>query len=160
VSSSGAYAARFSVDSLEPDPDSYRPLSAYAHAKRAQMALTHAWAARFGDAVAVHAMTPGWCDTPLVREGLPRFGSFFDPVLRSADQGADTLAWLATRPSAEIGTDGLWRDRARRWEHRLPHTLGGDDTEALWRWCERRSGHTAQVTAGGRGATFVNPPEG
>lgn len=140
VSSSGAYAARLSVDDLEGDADSYRPLSAYARTKRAQIALTHAWAERFGDAVAVHAMTPGWCDTPLVRQGLPRFGAFFGPVLRSPDQGADTLAWLATQPTSAIGTDGLWRDRSRRWEHRLPHTLGGDDTEALWRWCEQRSG--------------------
>lgn len=160
VSSSGAYAARFTVDALEPDPDSYRPLSAYARAKRAQIALTHAWAERFGPTVAVHAMTPGWCDTPLVRQGLPRFGAFFDPVLRNPEQGADTAAWLACRPTHELGTDGLWRDRTRRWEHRLPHTFGGDDTEALWQWCERRSGHTARIGAAIGDATFVDPAAG
>jgi dehydrogenase/reductase SDR family member 12 len=145
VSSSGAYAARLSIEALEPDPDSYRPLVAYARSKRAQMALTHAWARRFGDAVGVHALTPGWCDTPLVRRGLPRFRAFFGPVLRDPEQGADTLAWLASRPGAEIGTDALWRDRSRRWEHRLPHTLAGDDVEEFWRWCERRSGHVAHI---------------
>lgn len=138
VSSSGAYAAGLRVDRLEPDPDGYRPLRAYAHAKRAQIALTTAWHHHLPDTVACHAVTPGWCDTDLVRQGLPRFREFFRPILRDAGQGADTAIWLAAH---DVEPDRLWRDRHPRWKHRLPWTVGGDDAADLWAWCAERSGY-------------------
>lgn len=139
ISSSGAYATALDVQRLESDPDRYRPLSAYARAKRAQIVLTHAWQERFGDAVTCSAVTPGWCDTDLVRQGLPRFRAFFRPILRTADQGADTAVWLASNTDHE--PDRLWRDRRMRLEHRLPWTPFGDSAEMLWQWCRERSGH-------------------
>lgn len=139
VASSGAYLHRFSIDGLDPDdPERYRPLAAYALTKRAQITLTHAWARR-RPAVAFDAMAPGWSDTALLRQGLPRFRSLLRPVLRSPAQGADTLAWLLARPDARRATDRFWHDRRPRLEHRFPWTLGGDGPDELWAWCEQRS---------------------
>ena len=45
-------------------------------------------------------MHPGWADTPGVQESLPGFRRVMHPLLRSAEQGADTMAWLAGAPEA------------------------------------------------------------
>lgn len=138
VSSSGAYARSLDLDAFDPDPADYRPLAAYAHAKRAQIVLTHAWAHHY-PSVAFDAMTPGWCDTDLVKQGLPRFRATFRPILRTPAQGGDTLAWLMARPRARRQTDRLWRDRRPRLEHRLPWTIKGDSPDQLWDWVEAQS---------------------
>lgn len=139
VASSGAYLHRLSIDALDPADDShYRPLAAYALTKRAQIVLTHAWAQR-RHTIAFDAMAPGWSDTELLRQGLPRFRRLLRPALRSAAQGADTLAWLLARPDPHRSTDRFWHDRRPRLEHRFPWTLGGDGPDELWAWCEQRS---------------------
>ncbi len=137
VSSSGAYLRALRTADLD-STDGYRPLDAYARAKRGQIALTHAWARR-QPGIAFDAMTPGWCDTALLRQGLPRFRAVLRPVLRSPVQGADTLAWLLARPRPLTTTDRLWRDRRPRLERRFPWTLGGDGPDEVWAWCETRS---------------------
>ncbi len=139
VASSGAYLHRLSIDALDPhDPERYRPLAAYALTKRAQITLTHAWARR-RPTIAFDAMAPGWSDTELLRQGLPRFRALLRPALRSPAQGADTLAWLLARPDAHRATDRFWHDRRPRLEHRFPWTLGGDGPDELWAWCEQRT---------------------
>ncbi len=139
VASSGAYMHRLSIDALDPVDDSrYRPLAAYALTKRAQIVLTHAWALR-RRAIAFDAMAPGWSDTELLRQGLPRFRQLLRPALRSAFQGADTLAWLLARPEPRRTTDRFWHDRRPRLEHRFPWTLGGDGPDELWAWCEQHT---------------------
>lgn len=138
VASSGAYLHRLSIDALDPDPGRYRPLAAYALTKRAQITLTQAWARR-RPTIAFDAMAPGWSDTALLRQGLPRFRALLRPALRSPAQGADTLAWLLARPDARRTTGRFWHDRRPRLEHRFPWTLGGDGPDELWAWCEQRS---------------------
>ena len=60
------------------------------------MILTELWAERLrGTGVSVHSMHPGWADTPGVQTSLPRFRKLMRPLLRNADQGADTIVWLA-----------------------------------------------------------------
>ncbi|MEZ5412253.1 MAG: SDR family NAD(P)-dependent oxidoreductase [Acidimicrobiales bacterium] len=139
VASSGSYLHRLDIGALDPDdPGRYRPLAAYAHTKRAQIVLTHAWARR-RRTIAFDAMAPGWSDTELLRRGLPRFRALLRPVLRSATEGADTLAWLLARPHARRTTDRFWHDRRPRLEHRFPWTLGGDGPDELWAWCEQHT---------------------
>ena len=59
------YAQPFDLDALEGGPNGYDGVVAYARAKRAQLVLADAWAARFAPvAVASYAMHPGWVDTP------------------------------------------------------------------------------------------------
>ncbi len=75
------YSQRFDLDTLEAGPDGYDGVVAYARAKRAQLVLAEAWAARFAPAgVASYAMHPGWVDTPGLAEGLPRFRALVRPA--------------------------------------------------------------------------------
>ena len=95
----------------------------YAHSKRAQVALTEAWAqGRQGDGITFFSMHPGWVDTPGLSDSLPRFHRVMRPLLRDARQGADTVVWLATCPEVDGMPGALWHDRRPRPAHRLPST--------------------------------------
>ena len=141
VSSGGMYAAPLpNVD----DPTTsvlraagYDGTRQYAAAKRMQVTLNEMWATR-ESRVCFAAMHPGWADTPGVRTSLPGFARITGPLLRDADEGADTTVWLAATRT-DIGSGGFWCDRARRPIHKLPSTRRSDTPdrrEALWRWCE------------------------
>jgi dehydrogenase/reductase SDR family protein 12 len=140
VSSGGMYTERLDVAELELRPHDYDGRVAYARAKRAQVALTHEWARRVpSDEVVFHAMHPGWADTPGIASGLPGFHRVMRPLLRTPEQGADTVVWLASADEALRSTAGFWLDRRPRSEHRVPWTRGGDGA-ALWALCEQRTG--------------------
>lgn len=136
VSSGGMYAAPLAVRGLEMRGE-FKGSTQYALAKRAQVTLNEMWAGRPDSAgVRFHAMHPGWADTPGVRASLPLFRRAVGPLLRSPEQGADTVVWLAaddTLPLAENG--GFWHDRERRPIHRLARTRRSDTPERraqLW----------------------------
>jgi NAD(P)-dependent dehydrogenase (short-subunit alcohol dehydrogenase family) len=122
VSSGGMYARRLPVADPELREGTYAGATAYARSKRIQVALTplmqERWAA---DGIAVHAMHPGWVDTPGIVTSLPGFHKVMRPLLRDVDSGADTVVWLAaTEPPPGGGL--FWHDRAPRPEHVLPGT--------------------------------------
>ena len=116
----------------------YRGATAYARAKRAQVALSGEWARRTDPAaVAFHAMHPGWADTPGLAASLPRFRRLARPVLRTPDQGADTIVWLATAAPGPLGTGRFWHDRRPRPEHLLPWTRADPSAaRRLWECIE------------------------
>ncbi|HLH67276.1 MAG TPA: SDR family NAD(P)-dependent oxidoreductase [Solirubrobacteraceae bacterium] len=142
VSSGGMYTKRLRVDDLQSRREPFSGAAAYAHAKRAQVVLTELWAERLRDAqVAVHAMHPGWADTPGVRDSLPRFHRLLGPLLRTPRQGADTIVWLAAaeRPGRSSGL--FWHDRRPRPTHLVPWTRESEsEREALWQLCVSLSG--------------------
>jgi NAD(P)-dependent dehydrogenase (short-subunit alcohol dehydrogenase family) len=142
VSSGGMYLQRLSLDDLRWDRRPYDGVVAYAQTKRMQVVLAGLWAARLaGAGVEVHAMHPGWADTPAVRTSLPRFHAAMKPLLRDAEQGADTVVWLAVVPRIPGPSGSLWFDRERRWAHLLPWTLEtADDRSALLRLCDEVAG--------------------
>ena len=139
VSSGGMYTQPLSVDTLEMSAQDYRGPAAYARAKRAQVVLSEEWAKRLRDAgVAVHAMHPGWADTPGLEVGLPVFRSVLGPLLRTPAEGADTIVWLAAADEPGRTTGKFWLDRAPRSTHKLIRS--GDTPEErlrLWELCER-----------------------
>lgn len=144
MSSGGMYTSRLRVDDLEMTADDYNGLEQYARAKRAQVTLNELWAERHTDrGVRFHALHPGWADTPGVDDALPLFSRALGPLLRTPDQGADTLVWLASSAEA-LETNGcFWHDRRIRPLHRLPTTSRSDTPEArqqLWDWVEARAG--------------------
>jgi NAD(P)-dependent dehydrogenase (short-subunit alcohol dehydrogenase family) len=117
MASGGMYAERLSVDDLEMGPDDFEGARAYARAKRAQVELTAEWARRGPASVAFHALHPGWADTPGVVASLPRFHALTRPILRSPEEGADTLAWLAAapaRPATAADPQGAVDPRSQR----------------------------------------------
>ena len=143
VSSGGMYSAELpNIDgkrTLEMRTDIYNGSKQYAIAKRAQVALNEIWATK---ARSVHfdSMHPGWADTPGVQESIPAFQRITKPILRSPEQGADTIAWLAAVQPIPGPSGSFWSDREVRSIHKLPMTRRSDTAEArtnLWNWCNQ-----------------------
>lgn len=145
VSSGGMYAATVpdiaGGQSPEMSPESYDGTRQYAIAKRMQVTLNEMWATR-EHGVSFAAMHPGWADTPGVQTSLPLFRAVTKPLLRSAEQGADTISWLAADASMMHETGKFWCDRAIRAIHKTGRSKKSDTTaarEALWEWCEENT---------------------
>ena len=138
MSSGGMYAAGLTVSQLEMTDDDYNGTEQYARAKRAQVTLNEMLAERYGDrGISFHAMHPGWADTPGVEDALPTFRKVVGPFLRTAEQGADTLVWLAADEAPLEHNGAFWLDRRRRSIHKLPTTRRTDTPERrqkLWDW--------------------------
>ncbi|WP_320671152.1 SDR family NAD(P)-dependent oxidoreductase [Patulibacter defluvii] len=152
VSSGGMYAQRLDVADPTSASGRYRPAAVYARTKRAEVVLAEQWAARWrGTGVAAHAMHPGWADTGGVRDALPGFHRLMGPLLRTAEQAADTIVWLAGAPADELASGGFWHDRRRRPTHRLRRTReSAAERAALWDLCRRASGWTDDQAVAGR----------
>jgi len=145
MSSGGMYTQPLTVEELEMSPETYRGSVAYARAKRAQVTLNEQWAERLaGTGLVFQALHPGWADTPGVRESLPGFRRMVGPLLRTPDEGADTLVWLAADDGEPLaGTGRFWLDRRPRPIHLLPATRRSDTPERrreLWDYCVDRAG--------------------
>ncbi len=141
VSSGGMYTARIDVDNLQSERD-YDGRTAYARAKRGQVILTEMWAERLrGRGIVVHSMHPGWAATPGVDAGIPLFGKVMGPLLRTPDQGADTIVWLAAADEPGDTTGIFWHDRRPRPTHRIARTRETpEERRALWRALAELSG--------------------
>jgi NAD(P)-dependent dehydrogenase (short-subunit alcohol dehydrogenase family) len=142
VTSGGMYTRRLDVDELQSEHGEFSGTTAYARTKRAEVVLAELWAERLaGTGVVVHSMHPGWADTPGLEASLPGFHKLLKPILRSAEQGADTIVWLAAAPEPGRTSGGLWHDRRERATHRVPWTRESSaDRAALWAACEAATG--------------------
>ena len=142
VSSGGMYTQKIDVDDLQTARQEFDGPAVYARAKRAQVILTELWAQRLqGTGVVVHAMHPGWADTPGVRSSLPGFYKATKPLLRTPGEGADTIVWLGCAPDPGRISGGFWHDRRQRPTHRVPWTKEApEDRARLWAQCARLSG--------------------
>jgi NAD(P)-dependent dehydrogenase (short-subunit alcohol dehydrogenase family) len=144
MSSGGMYTAPVTVDRLQLDETAYRGTEQYALAKRAQVTLNEMWAERIEPSeVVFHSVHPGWADTPGVAESLPTFGRIIGPLLRTPEEGADTMTWLVADDAATKTSGRFWLDRRARPIHRLARTRRSDTPERrrqLWEWCTRAAG--------------------
>lgn len=147
VSSGGMYATGLTVRHLQMADADYKGSEQYARAKRAQVTLNEMWADRVpASQVVFHAMHPGWADTPGVEASLPTFRKVTGPLLRSVEEGADTIVWLAADDAATAASGRFWHDRRERSIHKLPTTRRSDTPERrsdLWAWCVEQSGAVA-----------------
>jgi len=141
VSSGGMYTQRLHVDDLQMAGEAFDGAVAYARTKRIEVILTEMWAQRLKDTgVVVHAMHPGWVDTPGLASSLPRFYRLTRPFLRTPRQGADTIVWLGAAPEPDCSTGRFWHDRRARPTDRVPWTKESHEERArLWAECERLS---------------------
>jgi len=123
VVSGGMYSQRLDLECLEAPPESYSGSVAYARAKRGLMIVTELWAQDWqGDNIVVNAMHPGWARTPGVESALPTFNRLTGPLLRTPEQGADTIVWLATATEAAMVSGKLFLDRVPRTTHLMAST--------------------------------------
>jgi len=135
VTSGGMYAQALPVDDPDYERSDYSPTTAYARSKRTQVALLPVLTVRWAAAgVAVYAMHPGWAATPGVTESLPRFDKVMGPILRDADEGADTSTWLVGAEPRPRG-GGLWMDRRQRSTTFFGrHAPTSDERRRMWEW--------------------------
>lgn len=143
VSSGGMYSQSIPEGDLQSERTGYSPNTLYARTKRELVVITEQWAERLeGTGVVVHSMHPGWVDTKGIQGALPLFLKLTRPIIRTPEQGADTMVWLGAAPEPLESTGGFWSDRRRRPTH---YRLGaGEDSRAaraeLWDTCERLAG--------------------
>jgi NAD(P)-dependent dehydrogenase (short-subunit alcohol dehydrogenase family) len=111
----------------------------YGASKLANMLFTHALAKRLaGEGIAVNAMHPGLIGSHFGDRGgglMARFWTLFRPLMKTPEQGADTIVWLATAPEAAACNGGYFIKRRPA----RPNPAGVDDAEAerLWALSER-----------------------
>ncbi|HET9094044.1 MAG TPA: SDR family NAD(P)-dependent oxidoreductase [Solirubrobacteraceae bacterium] len=142
VSSGGMYARRIRVEDLQSEGGGFDGAAVYARTKRAEVILTEMWAERLaGRGVVVHSMHPGWVETAGIQASLPRFHRVMHPLLRTPEEGADTIVWLAAADEPGQSTGRFWHDRRERPTHLLPWTHETpEERERLWAQCLSLSG--------------------
>lgn len=123
VSSGGMYGSPLQLEAMnESDPTAFDGMAAYAMHKRAMVTLTQAWNAEWQGTPKACVMHPGWVDTDGVRTALPVFRRVLKTLLRDAEQGADTVLWLADQRPEELAEAGIWLDREPQPEHEFAFT--------------------------------------
>ncbi len=142
MTSGGMYTEAFDLDQLEMGAD-YRGSVAYARAKRAQVVWTLALQAREpAGGIDLSLVHPGWAATPGVSSSLPAFSRALGPLLRTPEEGVDTLVWLSSLDPGVPHGGRLWLDRSPRPLFRLPRTRVSDAVlaeqgDALLEWLDR-----------------------
>jgi NAD(P)-dependent dehydrogenase (short-subunit alcohol dehydrogenase family) len=117
--------------------ENFVPIRAYCNAKLANILFTRALARRLdGSGIVVHAMHPGSVDTNFVNRADQGTQQYMrSRPLLTAEQGADTLIWLATAAQAGETSGNYYHERAA-----VPPSAAASDTEAgerLWRESEK-----------------------
>jgi dehydrogenase/reductase SDR family protein 12 len=153
VASGGLYLQRLDLSLLSVDAGRFDGTRAYANAKRAQVVLAHILADRFSIELPITfaSMHPGWADTTAVRTSLPKFHSVMRHVLRSSEEGADTVVWLAASDRARGTLGAFWFDRRVATQYPLPWTRESPVVrQKLFALCEKLSGVTFENIHRGR----------
>jgi NAD(P)-dependent dehydrogenase (short-subunit alcohol dehydrogenase family) len=130
------YTQRLPLDDPEYRQGNFNGARAYARTKRIQVSLVPVLARRWAsDGIAVHAMHPGWADTPGVAKSLPAFHRITKSILRDSAEGADTVVWLAAVNPPPVSGQ-FWHDRRPRPANLLPWTAYDESAaEAMFTWC-------------------------
>lgn len=133
VSSGGMYLQKIDLSDLNFQKATYNKYIGYANSKRAQIMLCELFSIYYPSYL-FSAMHPGWVDTPGVQHSMPLFAKFIGDRLRTPQEGADTVLWLATADKYPTGK--FWFDRQM-----ASTTLCGfrkpkeEDYDKLWNLC-------------------------
>jgi NAD(P)-dependent dehydrogenase (short-subunit alcohol dehydrogenase family) len=139
VSSGGMYGQSLPAGDFQSEDTRYSSKKLYARTKREEVVITELWAEKLAPrGIVVHAMHPGWVDTKGVRDWLPVFRALTGSIIRSPEEGADTVVWLGGSPEALRTTGRFWHDRRARPTH---YRLGASDDDPrdrdrLWELCQ------------------------
>ncbi|KAI0524062.1 hypothetical protein KFK09_003426 [Dendrobium nobile] len=117
VSSGGMYMAPLSTDLQYSEPK-FDGMTQYTRNKRIQVALTEKWSQIYdGKGIGFYSMHPGWAQTPGVAKSLPTFSDKLSGMLRTSEEGADTVVWLALQPKEKLVSGAFYFDRAEAPKH-------------------------------------------
>jgi NAD(P)-dependent dehydrogenase (short-subunit alcohol dehydrogenase family) len=113
----------------------YRGFEAYALSKRFNLYFTYELARRLaGTGVTVNAVHPGSVATGIWANPFGRLGGLAKPVtklmMRSPEQGAGTVVYLATSPEVDGVTGKYFYDRQARYSSRA--SQDPDDAQRAW----------------------------
>ena len=134
VSSGGMYLQKLDLSDLLFKKHSYNKYTGYANAKRAQVILCELFSQKYPQYL-FSSTHPGWADTPGIRYSMPLFKKLLNKRLRSSEEGADTILWLAT--AHEYPNGKFWFDRKQ--EKTTIFNLNKsskEEDELLWKYCE------------------------
>lgn len=134
VSSGGMYLQKLDLSDLLFEKRSYNKYTGYANAKRAQVILSELFSKKYPQYL-FSSMHPGWADTPGVRYSMPLLKKLLNKRLRSAEEGADTILWLAMTNDYPNGKFWFDRKQAKTTILNLNKSSKNDD-ELLWKYCE------------------------
>ncbi|KAJ1691200.1 hypothetical protein LUZ63_015355 [Rhynchospora breviuscula] len=119
VSSGGMYTSPLTKD-LQFSESNFDGSQQYARNKRLQVALTEKWAENYNNkGIGFYSMHPGWAETPGVAKSLPGFSEKLQGKLRTKEEGADTVIWLALQPKEKLVSGSFYFDRAEAPKHLL-----------------------------------------
>ncbi|CBI22775.3 uncharacterized protein LOC100266259 [Vitis vinifera] len=117
VSSGGMYSVPLTND-LQFSDDKFDGVTQYARNKRVQVALTEKWAEMYKNkGIGFYAMHPGWAETSGLAKSLPGFYKLLSGNLRTIEEGADTIIWLALQPKEKLVSGAFYFDRAEAPKH-------------------------------------------
>lgn len=135
VSSGGMYLQKLDLSDLLFAKRSYNKYTGYANAKRAQVILSELFSREYPQ-YSFSSMHPGWADTPGVSYSMPLFKKILNKRLRTAQEGADTILWLATTNDYPNGK--FWFDRKEAKTTILNFNRSDDsENDELWKYCEK-----------------------
>ncbi|XP_030939054.1 dehydrogenase/reductase SDR family member 12-like [Quercus lobata] len=125
VSSGGMYTAPLTTD-LQYSDSNFNGVDQYARNKRVQVALTEKWAEMYKNkGIGFYSMHPGWAETPGVAKSLPGLSERLSGNLRTSEEGADTIIWLALQPKEKLVSGAFYFDRAEAPKHLMFSATGG-----------------------------------
>ncbi|XP_067219349.1 dehydrogenase/reductase SDR family member 12 [Chanodichthys erythropterus] len=107
VSSGGMLVQKLNTDDLQTERAQFDGTIVYAQNKRQQVVMTEVWA-KANPKINFSVMHPGWADTPAVATAMPQFHQMMRDRLRMAEQGADTVIWLAVSRASTAFPSGLF----------------------------------------------------
>ncbi|XP_077467203.1 DHRS-12_like_SDR_c-like domain-containing protein [Stigmatopora argus] len=111
LSSGGMLVQKLRIGNLQTERGRYDGAMVYAQHKRQQVVMTEQLA-KIHPSIHFSVMHPGWVDTPAVANAMPDFHRSMKSNLRTPEQGADTVVWLAVSESAITNPNGrFYKDR-------------------------------------------------
>lgn len=111
VSSGGMLVQKLKGDDLQSEKGHFDGVMVYTQNKRQQVALTKQWA-KANPIIHFSVMHPGWVDTPAVSTSMSEFHRMMEGRLRTLEQGADTVIWLAlSRAASRTRSGQFFQDR-------------------------------------------------
>uniref|UniRef100_A0A8B9GQI2 Dehydrogenase/reductase SDR family member 12-like n=1 Tax=Astyanax mexicanus TaxID=7994 RepID=A0A8B9GQI2_ASTMX len=105
VTSGGMLVQKLRTGNLQSQRGRYDGTMVYAQNKRQQVVLTEQFAKAHTN-IHFSVMHPGWVDTPMIANAMPDFHSSMKERLRTPEQGADTVVWLALAEAATTKPSG------------------------------------------------------